>query len=214
VGHPLAERWDGHAWAIQPTPAPSNPGGSSLSAVSCAAADSCMAVGLIPSPSSSLGTPLAESWDGSAWTIQPIPNPAGSMGTEMTGISCASATSCVATGRYLVTNPVFDALVEYWDGSTWTIQPVPISGGAANSALYGVSCVSTVSCTAVGLYSRGSLAEYWNGSMWRQQQTTHPAGHHQLYGISCLFARSCTAVGLIRRPGVDRSPQMPLAVQE
>jgi hypothetical protein len=215
---PLAERWDGHAWAIQPTPAPPGSNPSRLSAVSCNAADNCVAVGTISNPGSTLGPPMAESWDGSSWTLQAIPDPSGSFGVLLTGLSCASATSCFATGENftsLVNNPSStQALVEHWDGSTWTIQPVPIAGGAPDSALNGVSCVSATSCTAVGHYVRGALAEYWNGSVWRQQQTTHPAGHNQLAGVSCLFAHSCTAVGFIRRPGVSPGPLKPLAEQE
>jgi hypothetical protein len=213
---PLAERWDGHAWAIQPVPAPAGASQSFLSAVSCSAADNCLATGTILTASSTLGPPLAESWNGSSWTMLSIPNPPNSAGTELTGLSCASATSCVAVGEeFPVLGPVTQAMAESWDGSTWTVQPVPVSGGGSvNSALSGVSCVSATSCTAVGRYTIGALAEYWNGSGWRQQQTTHPAAHNQLAGVSCLFARSCTAVGLIRRPGVDQGPLKPLAEQE
>jgi hypothetical protein len=70
---PLAERWDGTRWSVQPFPGPS---GGSLNAVSCVSNHLCMAVGLRPKTSSGFGT-LAERWDGSVWSVQPTPNPAG-----------------------------------------------------------------------------------------------------------------------------------------
>ena len=45
----------------------------------------------------------------------------------MTGLSCASPASCVATGYYLTGPVTFHALAEYWNGSTWTIQSTPAS---------------------------------------------------------------------------------------
>ena len=172
--------------------------------MSCATATSCLAVGMIPAVGSSLGTPLAESWDGSAWTVQSIPGPPGSTGTLMTGrLSCASPVSCVATGFYLTGPVTFHALAEYWNGSTWTIQSTPASPATENSQLNGVSCVSATSCTAVGNHARGvpaevtglgALAEYWNGSVWRQVQTTHPSGHNLLYWVLPVPG-FCTAAG-------------------
>ena len=73
ISRPLAERWNGHAWVIQPALHPAGASLSELNAVSCATATSCLAVGTIPAVGSSMGTPLAESWDGSAWTLQSIP---------------------------------------------------------------------------------------------------------------------------------------------
>lgn len=171
-----------------------------------------------------MGTPLAESWDGSAWTLQSIPDPPGSTGTLMTGLACAAPASCVATGYYSTGPVTFHALAEQWNGSAWTIQATPASPATENSQLNAVSCVSATSCTAVGIYTRGTpaevtgrgaLAEYWNGSAWRQVQTTHPSGHNLLYGVSCLFPRSCTAVGAVRQSGIDAGQKTtPLAEQE
>lgn len=224
TSQPLAERWNGHAWAIQPTPHPAGASLSGLAAVSCATATSCLAVGTIPAGGSTLGTPLAESWDGSTWTIQSIPNPPASTGTLLTGLSCASPTSCVATGYYDTSTVTFQALAEHWDGSTWTIQTIPVSPDTENSQLNAVWCVSAASCTAVGSYTRGvpadvtgrgALAEYWNGTAWRQVQTTHPSGHNLMHGVSCLFPRTCTAVGAIRQSGIGASQKTtPLAEQE
>src|SRR5690242_20391453 len=59
-------------WAIVPSPAQ-----GILTAVSCAAATRCTAVGFqqINGPDAS----LAERWDGRRWSSQPIPKPAGTV---------------------------------------------------------------------------------------------------------------------------------------
>jgi hypothetical protein len=63
------------------------------------------------------------------------------------------------------------ALIESWNGATWSVVP----GASVTVAyLYGVSCVSGRSCKAVGEYdssSRGarptaSLVESWDGAAW------------------------------------------------
>ncbi len=44
---------------------------------------------------------LAEGWDGTKWAVQTTPNPTGASGdSDLSGISCASATACMAVGAY------------------------------------------------------------------------------------------------------------------
>jgi hypothetical protein len=45
---PLAERWNGSSWTVQPTPTPPNATASVLQAVSCTSATACTAVGRHP----------------------------------------------------------------------------------------------------------------------------------------------------------------------
>jgi hypothetical protein len=66
----LAERWNGTAWRIQPTPNP--PGAQSADldgGVACTGPSACLAVG-----TSDQGT-LAEQWNGVTWHIVPSPTP-------------------------------------------------------------------------------------------------------------------------------------------
>jgi len=60
------------------------------------------------------------------------------------------------------------ALAEWWDGSSWSVVPVPEPGGASQSALEGVSCTAASACTAVGGVSDTAggvpLVERWDGS--------------------------------------------------
>jgi hypothetical protein len=87
----LAERSQGGAWAIQPTPSPARI--SVLSGVSCPAPRVCVAVG------TGDGT-LAERWSGGAWAIEPIPDPPGATDLALIDVSCATERSCTAVGTY------------------------------------------------------------------------------------------------------------------
>src|SRR6516165_5587496 len=75
---PVAERWDGSTWAIQPTPR--LPGGamSQLIGVACTSATGCVAVGfsILPGENQAPAT-LAERWNGSTWKVQAAPGPPG-----------------------------------------------------------------------------------------------------------------------------------------
>jgi hypothetical protein len=182
--------------------APAGASGFELAAISCPAADSCTAVGeAYTSGSTPAQANLAEYWNGSTWAIQATPNPAGATETDLSGVSCTSPVSCTAVGYYSgsVLSQSTD-LAEYWDGSTWAIQATPSPAGATITDLSGVSCTSSASCTAVGVYVPASglnmpLALSWNGSTWAIQATPSPAGGAVLSAVSCAAADRCTAAG-------------------
>jgi hypothetical protein len=73
-----------------------------LSAVSCATATNCMAVGYQDAPAPSYGPrlPLAESWNGTIWTVLSLPVPAGAVTASLFAVNCASVVSCMAVGWY------------------------------------------------------------------------------------------------------------------
>jgi hypothetical protein len=69
----LAEMWNGQTWTIKSTPASDEATASSLNDVSCGSQDSCVAVGDHTTEPAPAGMPLAESWNGSAWTSTTVP---------------------------------------------------------------------------------------------------------------------------------------------
>jgi hypothetical protein len=193
-------------WTIQPTPSPTDGVDGQLLAVSCPSAASCTAVGGYGvHPEIGEGATLAEHWDGgSSWTIQETPSPPGTYWSELTGVSCASATSCTAVGDYQLTDHGESLpFAEHWDGSTWNVQTMPSPPGALDIRLRAVSCPSATSCTAVGDYDSSAypaptFAEYWDGSTWTIQTmpSAEPADHFALLnGVSCTAPGKCTAAG-------------------
>jgi hypothetical protein len=145
---PEAAAWNGTSWTAQTVAGPVS---TVLSSISCTTASSCEAVGEVPGSDDQEGT-LAESWDGSAWTVQSIPSPSTTQGSQLTGVSCTSATSCTAVGWYTSsTVPTFGQMltvVEVWDGTAWTLESSP--NPSTGALLEGVSCGSSQMCTAVG----------------------------------------------------------------
>ena len=207
----LAERWNGSRWAIQHTPNPAS--GATLSAVSCPSPGACVAAGsyVVQFPVAIVpGFPvpartLAEARHAGSWHIQATPDRAGAaLFNELTAVSCTSSRACTAAGDYLNGAGTFAALAGRWNGTRWTIQPIPTPrpARAFETSLTGVSCSSARACTAVGSYSSftspaRTLAERWNGTRWRIQAAANPGGGPGtfLFGVSCSSARACTAVG-------------------
>ena len=195
----LAEHWDGTAWSLQATPDPAGAGVSVLEGVSCPAAGFCAAVGRGQNAAGKHVT-LAETWNGTSWSIRPAPSPVGARRSYLWAVSCASPTACTATGSYETASRKHVTLAEAWNGTSWSIQPAPrLAPG--RSSLFGVSCPSSGACTAVGTRTvRGKqvpLAEAWNGSSWSVEHVPSQAGGASLSGVSCTSASACTAVGSV-----------------
>jgi hypothetical protein len=197
----LAEKWNGTEWVIQSVPAPSGAQASELNRLSCVSTKECIAVGRYKN---SVGTyvTLAEKWNGTEWATQATPNPAGATASDLYGVSCSSSTACTAVNYYLNASGTPETLAERWNGTEWVVQYTPNPSGAQSSSLYGVSCASATSCTAVGDYENSAgiedaLAESWNGTEWTIEEAQISSGseHSALYGISCTLATACTAAG-------------------
>jgi hypothetical protein len=203
---PLAERWDGKAWALQPTPNPQAENGSSLVGLSCPAANACAAGGLFDYADVNQSI-FAFQWNGRSWTEQRQPNPQGQQFNGENAVSCATRVRCMAVGFWTDTSGDSRPLTELSDGVNWTFLPAPGPSGATTTLLAGVSCPGPVACIAVGSWSASpydnpelTLAERWDGHGWRIQTTPNPAGGKisGLSGVSCLTptgALACVAVG-------------------
>lgn len=191
-GQALAEHWDGSAWTIQRTPA-LTARFSRFFGVSCPSASRCVAVGLAEH------FPLAESWNGGTWVHRSVPVPATTSFASLSGVSCPAAESCIAVGYYRTSIGQTVPLAEHWNGSTWTLLDVPVSGNPGRAALNGVWCVTVANCTAVGydqaLSGSQALAEVWNGTDWAPQGTARPVAHKAFLSVSCPAVRTCSAVG-------------------
>ena len=156
---------------------------------------------------------LAERWDGKTWTVEPTPNPAGMNLWDLSGVSCTSATACMAVGTYINASADSVTLAERWNGTTWTVEPTPnpVPTFPGNNGLESVSCTSATACTAVGEFNVPStnvtvystMAERWNGTTWTIQTTPTPTGatSPNLEGVSCTSATACTAVGTSNSEG-------------
>lgn len=183
---PLAERWNGTAWAKQTTPIPSSGGllGGTLTAgVSCTSSSACMAAGY--AYSAKTVRLLGEGWNGRIWSIQPDSTPATA--GEPFHISCTWAKDCIAVGE----RNSGMTLAEHWNGRKWSAVTTKHDG-----ELIGVACPATGNCTAVGQNMGGkALAAHWNGKAWSDQSVASPDQFNALSGVSCTAVKDCVAVG-------------------
>ena len=184
-----------------------------LYGVSCGSASSCTAVGSY-SNSANVQVPLAESWDGSTWTVQATPTSRFKNGGELLAVSCP-APGLVYRGGELVRVWASNGglLVEHSSAGTWHVQSVQAPSGTTGAELDGISCIAAASCTAVGDYTTVSgttqtthpLAESWDGSTWAIQSVPGRPGTpaQALESVSCVAKANCTATGiyLTQSPG-------------
>jgi hypothetical protein len=178
----------------------------SCGGVSCASAESCVAVGSREDLNTFTEPGFAERWNGHQWSFESLPSPTLPY-VGMTGISCASTSACMAVGEG-PTNPgapqELKSVADSWEmGKGWSITtPVPLPNGAKEGGLLAVSCSSSTECVAVGTIFNGEghlqpYATLWKSGSWTVKSVPSPpeAVNTVLQGVSCPSARSCMAVG-------------------
>jgi hypothetical protein len=185
----LADRWNGVTWSVVSVPKPPGALSGELTSVSCTSPSACTAVGSWGN--SHVQAPLAERWNGTAWTVEKIP-PGNATAPYLFGTACATTTSCAAVGCNLDGDFCSAAVAYEWNGTAWRPEPTPAGGQRLNS----VSCSAPAACMAVGEGSKGTLSERWNGRAWSIVPSPNPKNGQllQLDGVSCLAA-GCEAVG-------------------
>lgn len=162
----FAVAWNGRRWKVVPSATPKSSNGTALSAVSCVSAKDCQVVGSYLNKQFQFKT-VGESWNGAKLTLRPTPDVKLGEGSQLRGVSCLSASFCMATGT----------LAARWNGSQWKQLPFP-NASPILSITYGTSCTSKVKCAAAGDYTSGlnalSLFVKWNGSAWTRQPGKNP----------------------------------------
>jgi hypothetical protein len=200
---PYSESWNGTEWLPRTGAFPPTAIDSSLTGVSCASS-TCMAVGEFTTRATSKDLALAETWDGSKWTLALPPRLKFADDVVLMDVDCTSPTSCVAVG-HLSYDELFNGaapLVERWNGTTWSPERSRNPAGSADTELQAVDCVTAERCVAVG-YRRmpdgtyAAFAEMSRGSAWTVLPTVSATGSPdtELADVSCPAADRCTAVG-------------------
>jgi hypothetical protein len=141
---PMVQHWDGKAWRVvnvpeKPQVDPGDPKNVGLNAVAAVSARNVWAVG-------EAGT--IEHYDGHSWTIVKAPRPAADtdgMSTVLNGVSARSANDIWAVGSV---NGVPVSM--HWNGTAWSLVPVPVGAGTTSTELSGVVAVRGSGTTAVG----------------------------------------------------------------
>jgi hypothetical protein len=200
---PVFATWNGTTWRNGTMHAPPPQGTQvsvTIAGVSCASADSCVAVGNYSYPITAQPSPnfrdktLAELWNGRSWRLLPTANV--SHVNALTAVSCVSAGDCTAVGANQGQYP----LAEHWNGSTWRVESMPTVSSIGYLQLTSVSCPAAHFCVAAGTYQVQAVAETWNGTKWRLTELPQPpqspdSEYAELNSVSCASTRVCVAVG-------------------
>ena len=78
-----------------------------------------------------------------------VPTPSTAQPSSLSGVSCVSASSCVAVGT-VGTGASIQSLTEQWNGTKLVNRPQPEPPGSVGDQLTSVSCFGPTSCVAVG----------------------------------------------------------------
>jgi hypothetical protein len=196
----LAEISSGSTWSILRWNDPRGVRWGVLDAVSCVGSSYCMAVG---TADKALEQNYSAEWNGSG-TLKQIstPDPARARWADIAGVSCRSATDCMAVGDYENSAKRVLTFAEAWNGTKWRLVPgTPNVKGQKESLFNDISCATPARCVAIGFtLSSGSrsvehaFAATWTSGKWRQSAPVNAAGA-ALFGVSCPAARYCIAVG-------------------
>jgi hypothetical protein len=148
------------------------------------------------------------------WTATKAPLPANAATSDspgLTGVSCPSATVCVAVGNYEAKpSGESQGLLVTRSGSSWKAAeaPLPANANAKGAAvqLFGVACPSATVCVAVGSYTASSQSTEgvlltWHGSAWTAAQAPLPGDAASdpsptLTDVTCPSATSCVVAGV------------------
>jgi hypothetical protein len=193
--YPLAERWNGHSWRLLDTPVIP----ATLLGVACPRRDRCVAVGSRQNSDGTEASPLAATWNGRAWRVRKTAAvPSNFRVGNLSAISCTGARRCIATSGYGGGDPTLSSAVERWNGRAWHLRTV-----FGQSSLNGVSCLSVITCLAVGSTSPASdsfvpFAAANTTGQWQSLPT--PPGDAgdldtNLSSVSCPALSLCMAVG-------------------
>ena len=141
----LVEHYDGTTWSVIPSPSPGAEQ-NILYGVSAVSDSDVWAVGA-EQDANALWHTLTEHWNGSAWSVVPAVD-AGATGNQFFAVTAVSSNSVYATGQQAGSGFPTKALVEHWNGSSWSVLPSP-SDSTETLTPYGITG-SDSALTAVG----------------------------------------------------------------
>lgn len=119
-------------------------------------------------------------------------------------VSCPTASFCMAVGFVTGASGGSGGVLAYrWDGSAWSLAPMPAPPGLSGGLMESVSCASASFCAAIGFMDSATgrvlVAEKWNGASWQPLSINRP-GDTAVVDVSCPAVSRCFAVGTRYRP--------------
>jgi hypothetical protein len=206
------DQWDGHRWRLLKVPN-ARRGEVDLNGISCPAARDCLVVGSYTLTRGGEITAMRTSalrWQGGRWTVLRPRVPKDGQLPELTDVSCASPTDCLAIGDFDPANPFYDgneSLAEAWNGRSWRLLKIPQPPGRLSGPadLQGVACAPSGRCLTVGTYQSDyyypqdneqlAFAASWDGGALHLAAVPQPGVSSVLNAVSCATASRCMVLG-------------------
>jgi hypothetical protein len=180
----LALHFDGTSWSLVPMDDVS-PLANIMQSVEAIGPNDVWAVGY-QEISFDVLQPLAQHWDGVAWTAVPVDLPPPDVSNQFTDVSASSATDVWAVGTYGDSYP----LMEHWDGTAWTRYPAPV-----HHIPNGVVAIAPTDAWAGGNGARSPTSWHWDGVSWSRASTPRVGTLTGISDLVALSSRSIWAVG-------------------
>jgi hypothetical protein len=157
------EHWDGTSWTQLAYPEPADAVITELGVVSADAANDVWAVGsYYTATCNGCWDTFSVHWDGVSWQLVPMPpvdrSTDPSLVYQVNSIDAISPLDVWAVGNAADVNGTH-ALIEHWDGTSWSVVASP---SPTVSNLIGVSGSSPDSVWALG----SSVSLLWDGTSW------------------------------------------------
>jgi hypothetical protein len=220
VTNGLIATLSGSTWTAVAAPRPSNASNTlGLLDVACPTSSFCAVTGYYQDTTSSgafngwLLTLTNGTWSGER---APEPSDGGNDGDShqfaaTTGLSCPTASDCLAVGQYENTSGGLLPLIEQWNGTGWTPSVGALPSGANTTTpifdqLVSAECATPTTCVADGwYYDQGGkvfgLIDTLSGGTWTGVQAPQPSNQdptHQgteLNELSCPTPTFCMTIG-------------------
>ena len=206
--NPLAIHWNGTAWSTSSSVASAVPGGTILYGVTDISPTDAYAFG----NNSSLASGELAQWNGTSWSrvTYPLPTNTG-YNTTLNAISADSSSDVWVIGSFLDqvgSSLRWETFSDHWNGSTWTVVPMPLVTGSDTLFTYQISSADAISPSNVwvvggsgdnaspyGGTPSNTLIEHWNGSAWSVVTSPSPGTNANLTGVTSSSANNVWAVG-------------------
>jgi hypothetical protein len=196
---PVAERWNGIAWDSE-SPAPPAGIDGDLTGVSCLSSVYCVAVGDYHAAAGQQLTFAELSLGSNQWSLLNTIN-ASATSNVLDGVSCTrgglfggTGPKCQAVG-FQEQGPTQFAQAQVWNGLNWSYEVPAGTAMGTSDFLLGDSCVSALSCTAVGYFTGLGVGAGPPPEQTLVEQLTPGPGPHAL-----SLTRRGHVLALLRKP--------------
>ncbi|MGD0705632.1 MAG: hypothetical protein ABSA02_37835 [Trebonia sp.] len=217
---PLALHWNGTAWSVS---------ASAATALAGQIGDGVADIG--PTDAYAIGgglgsadTGLVAQWNGSTWSRVTVPQPSSDgLASDLDAISANGPDDVWIVGTFEdeISSTFFpdETYSLHWNGSTWSVVPMPLVGSSNVNAFFHFNAIQVNSPTdawAVG--DRGvvdgtstTLIEHWNGTAWSIVPSPSPGSGANLSGVTTSnAANDVWAVGLYTPAGATGAQTLTL----